>query len=168
MWLQPHSTSAQLQWLCHLPPATHLTQLHVASPFPCSRCNFIFHRAPLPLLQISLGSAVCTQSSLLPSLLSVFFLPFPSFLSLLLFSKKDGAKLKQSLPASDDLSLGKQQRKSFTAVMRCLAASYSLSPFSKNPVLLVCRVPGQQGGCSWRYIAVGRQPKPEWCGEQEV
>lgn len=52
--------------------------------------------------------------------------------------------------------------KASTTVMRCLAASYSLSPFSKNPVLPVCRVPGQQGGCSWRYIAVGRQPKPGW------
>lgn len=52
--------------------------------------------------------------------------------------------------------------KSSTAVMRCLAASCSLSSFSKNAVLLVSWVPSQQGGCSWRYIAVGRQPKPGW------
>lgn len=73
-------------------------------------------------------------------------------------------RLKQSFSMSDDRSLSKYQQKASTAVMRCLAASHSLSPFPKDVVLLVSWVSGQQGGCSWRYVAVGRQPKPGWSG----
>lgn len=151
----------------HLPP--HLTHLHVTSSSPCSRCNFISCTAPLQYLCCrSLSAPVCPHSSLLPS----FFcfpspiLPYPLFISL--FSKK---KKKKMEPGSSNLPLrlmiwvwANTSSKASTVVMRCLAASYTPFPFSRNPVLLVFWVPAQQGGCSWRYIAVGRQPKPGWSG----
>lgn len=118
MWLQPHSTSAQLQWLCHLPPAPTLTHLHVTSSSPCSRCNFISCRAPLQYLCCgSLSARLCALTHLCFPPFSGFPPLFSPFLSLPLFNKKKkkkaGAELKQSPSSSDDLSLGKHQRKSF-------------------------------------------------------
>lgn len=142
----------------HLPP--HLTHLCITSSSPCSRCNFISCRATLQYL--------CRRSlsALLSALTHPWFAVFSVFSSPILpiyFLVQQ----KKMEPSSSNLSprlmvwvWANTSGKASVAVMRCLAASYSLSPFSKNPVLLVSWIPGQWGGCSWRYIAVGRQPKP--------
>lgn len=161
MWLQPHSTSAQLQWLCHLPPAP--------TPNPSSRyfflsllqvqLHFLQSSTTVPLLRNS--RLRCLHSVIPASLLSRFSLPYSlHFFPCSAKKKKDGAKLKQSLSSWNDLSLGKHQRKSFYSgneMSCCVIFSVSIS---KNPVLLASWVLGQRGACSWRYIAVGSQPKP--------
>lgn len=122
----------------HLPP--HLTHLHVTSSSPCSRCNFISCRAPLQYLCCeTLGSAVCTQSSLLPS-----FLGFPCPILSISSPVQQGKKKME--PSSSNLSprgmiwvWANTSGKASTAVMRCLAASYSLSPFLRTQF---CSHPG--------------------------
>lgn len=177
MWLQPHSTSAQLQWLCHLPPAPtpNLSPRYFFLSLLQVQLHFLWSSTAARLLQISVGSAVCTHSSPLLPRSSVFPPLFSTFLSWISKKrereKKRKKKENKTEPSSGNLSprmmIGVRANtsgKSSTAVMRCLAASCSLSSFSKNAVLLVSWVPGRQGGCSWRYIAVERQPKPGWSG----
>lgn len=156
MWLQPHSTSAQLQWLCHLPPAPtpNLSPRYFFLSLLQVQLHFLWNSTTAPLLQISVSAAVCTHSFLLLPVSSVFLPLFSTFLSQI-SKKKTKEKENKMEPSSGNLSprlmigvWANTSRKSSTAVMRCLAASCSLSSFSKNAVLLVSWVPSQQGGCS--------------------
>lgn len=151
----------------HLDP--HLTHLHVTSSSPCSRCNFISRRARLQYLchgsLLALLWALTHPCIPLFSVFPLLVIPYPPPVQHKNKTKTEPERSSSNLPPRLMIWVwANTSGKASTAVMRCLAASYSLSSFSKNPVLLASRVPHQQGGCNCRYIAVGRQPKPGWSG----
>lgn len=84
VWLQPHSTPAQLQWLCHHPPAPTANPASCRFFLPSFPMQLHFLQNPkysrvLPLLHTSPGSAAHPSNSskncFLPPFFSILFCP---------------------------------------------------------------------------------------------